>query len=235
MDSQQAQILIEKINAMWRSMSVAPGAVSAIERDLMLSYIRQLYSVFLELQQIQAAHTYMPPQAPAPQPQPRPAAPKPAPPQETPTVVTPPATPAPTPPPPQVVAPPPAQVVAPPPKPQPQPAKVHSTTPSRPASAFEGLFNQKKSGDLSDKLGLQPIADLTKAFAINDRLLYINDLFGKDQNAFVESVRLLDRFEDISDAKGLLVNLADQYGWLHEEHIETAQAFVQLVQRRYLK
>ena len=81
---------------------------------------------------------------------------------------------------------------------------------------------------------MQPIQDLTKAFSINDRLLYINDLFGKDQNAFVESVRLLDRFDELNDAKGLLRNLAEQYDWLKEERMETAQSFIQLVQRRYL-
>lgn len=104
-----------------------------------------------------------------------------------------------------------------------------------PSSAYISLFNRKLSSDLSDKLRAQPIADLTKAFAINDRLLYINDLFGKDQSAFTESVRTLDRFEDMDEAKGLLVNLAEQYNWLEDERVETAQDFVQLVQRRYIR
>ncbi len=228
MNAQQAQILLEKINALWRSMNVTPGAMSAIERDLMLSYIRQLYEVFLNGAPAPAPK---PVQAAPAQPQARNEPPKPAAPQEIPVErPAPPAEPAPQP----AVQPPPQVITPPPPKPQPSPqaAKTHAV--SKPASAFENLFNLKNSGDLSDKLSRQPIADLTKAFAINDRLLYINDLFGKDQNAFVESVRLLDRFQNMAEAKGLLINLADQYNWLDEERSETAQAFVQLVQRRYI-
>ncbi len=223
MNFQQAQILLEKINAMWRSMNAAPGAVSAIERDLMLSYLRQLYGNLLELQPAQpsAAATPQPQPKPAP---PRPEPPKPEAPKPEPAVVVPPPKPAQTPPP-----------VAPPPQPKPQPQAVKAPVSARPASAYESLFNFKKIAELSDKLGLQPIPDLTKAFSINDRLLYINDLFGKDQNAFVESVRLLDRFDELGEAKGLLLNLAEQYDWLQEERTETAQSFVQLVQRRYLK
>lgn len=230
MNFQQAQILLEKINAMWRNINATPGTISPIERDLMLGYVRQLYEVFLALQQGQPAQPPMAPPAPAPQPQPRPvvAPPTPAPPREAPTVVAPPPKPVQT-----IQPPPPKMETPPPPKPAPQPAKAPTT--SRPASAYSGLFNRKSSSDLSDRLSAQPIADLTKAFAINDRLLYINDLFGKDQSAFAESVRTLDRFEDMDEAKGLLVNLAEQYNWLQEERVETAQDFVQLVQRRYLR
>ncbi|MBX2929427.1 MAG: hypothetical protein KF852_16470 [Saprospiraceae bacterium] len=230
MNFQQAQILLEKINAMWRNINATPGTISPIERDLMLGYIRQLYEVFLALQQGQPAQQPIAPPAPQPQPRPVVAPPTPAPPRETPTVVAPPPKPVQTvpPPSPKVETPAPA-----PPKPAPQPPKAPTT--SRSASAYSSLFNRKSGSDLSDKLSAQPIADLTKAFAINDRLLYINDLFGKDQNAFNESVRTLDRFEDMDEAKGLLVNLAEQYDWLQEERVETAQDFVQLVQRRYLR
>ncbi len=231
MNAQQAQIIIEKINALWRSMNATPGAMSSIERDLMLSYIRQLYEVFLDSPAPQPAPK--PVQAPAtPVQQARPEPPAPAP-KETSPVAPPPPAPEPAP---QPAPPPQPQVITPPPpKPQAAPPVVKTPAQAKPTAAFESLFTAKSSGDLSDKLSRQPIADLTKAFAINDRLLYINDLFGKDQNAFVESVRLLDRFQDLSEAKGLLINLADQYNWLAEERAETAHSFVQLVQRRYIK
>lgn len=237
MEAQQAQILLEKINALWRSINATPGPVSAIERDLMLSYIRQLYNVFLDFNQLQSLPAVPPP------PKPQPVSPPVPPVKETPVVETPPVVePAPVYIQPEPVRPPvetpapvpqPQVVVPPPPKPQPAPP-VQSAPPARATGAYEGLFSAKPSNDLSDKLSKQPIADLTKAFAINDKLLYANDLFGKDQNAFAENVRQLNTLGSFESAKSHLIQLAQQHRWLDEERVETAQAFVQLVQRRYL-
>lgn len=233
MDAQQAQILLEKINALWRSINATPGPVSAIERDLMLSYIRQLYNVFLDFNQMQSLPAVPPP--PKQQPAPPPAPPV----VEVPAVEAPPA-PAPVQPEPprkpvEIPAPQPQpQVVVPPPAPKPQPIPPAPPAPVRSAAAYEGLFSAKSSNDLSDKLSKQPIADLTKAFAINDKLLYANDLFGKDQNAFADNVRQLNSYGSFENAKTHILQLAQQHQWMVEERIETAQAFVQLVQRRYL-
>jgi hypothetical protein len=42
-----AKVLLDKINTLYRSMSLDTNNINAIERDLMLSYIRQLYESFL--------------------------------------------------------------------------------------------------------------------------------------------------------------------------------------------
>lgn len=232
MDAQQAQILLEKINALWRSINASHGPVSAIERDLMLSYIRQLYNVFLDFNQLQSLPAVPPP----PQQRPTPVPPPPV----TETPVAPPPAPAPVQPAPkpQPVVPPPPQVVVPPPAPKPQAAAPATPPPPPPAArsvaGFESLFGVQQSNDLSNKLSKQPIADLTKAFAINDKLLYINDLFKKDKDAFAENVRQLNSFDNFEQAKARIVQLAQQNQWMDEERVETAQAFVQLVHRRYL-
>jgi hypothetical protein len=96
------------------------------------------------------------------------------------------------------------------------------------------LFTARSGADLSERLSRQPIADLTRAFSINDRLLYTNDLFHKDQQAFAESVRQLDTFSELAMAKSMIAELAKRYDWLHEERLETAQTFVQLISRRYI-
>ena len=44
--------------------------------------------------------------------------------------------------------------------------------------------------------------------AINDRLLYMNELFGKDTDTLNETLKLLNKFESLDEAKGLLINLA---------------------------
>lgn len=247
MDLQQAKILLEKINALQRSINLNQGPVASIERDLMLSYIRQLYEVYLdnEPQQIEAVSkpkivptetkvALKPQEVESPKPTytpPRVEEPKPPVVKEEPTMIvrevlppppvipshqptyTPP-TPNPTPPPP----------VAPPP--------IQRSTPSN-NSKINALFDFKQSNDLSERLSARPVSDLTKAFAINDRLLYINELFGKDGDSFSESLKLLNKFERIEEAKSLLISLAEQYDWSKEERIEIAQGFVRTVRRRY--
>lgn len=42
-----AKVLLDKINTLYRSMSLDSNNINTIERDLMLSYIRQLYESFL--------------------------------------------------------------------------------------------------------------------------------------------------------------------------------------------
>ena len=100
--------------------------------------------------------------------------------------------------------------------------------------ALAKLFNFKKATELSERLSESPVADLNKAMSINDRLLYINELFGRDRTALDESLQLLNRFDAFEAARGFLINLAEQYRWGHEERIEIAQAFVKLVRRKYL-
>lgn len=100
--------------------------------------------------------------------------------------------------------------------------------------ALAQLFNFKKATELSERLSESPVADLNKAMSINDRLLYINELFGRDRAALDESLQLLNRFDAFEAARGFLINLAEQYRWGNEERIEIAQAFIKLVRRRYL-
>jgi len=113
MDLQKAKILLEKIEGLHKSMSMDPINIDHIEKDLMKSYIRQLYEVYLEDTTVTIPKykkskvevikpTPKPaPKVQAPKPTPPPA-PKPAPvaPAPTPEPISEPVAVAPTPPPP---------------------------------------------------------------------------------------------------------------------------------------
>ena len=47
MNLKQSKVILEKINALHKSMSMDENNIAAIERDLMLSYIKQLYELFI--------------------------------------------------------------------------------------------------------------------------------------------------------------------------------------------
>ena len=139
----------------------------------------------------------------------------------------------------------PAPIPIPQPKPKPEPAPV-SPPPVAPIPAsipapevnipagMEHLFAVKTGPELADKLGEQPVKDLTRALSINDRLLYMNELFGKDLEAMNESLKLLNKLESFDSGRSFLVTLAGQYHWLEEERIDIARDFIRLIKRRYL-
>ena len=248
MDLQQAKILIEKINSLFKGMDGSDHALSTIERDLMLSYIRQLYESFLNVRTPQDINQpvvrsstsevqEMQMEVVAPK------QPEAVPPKAKPKKV--------------VKAPKIIEIpdslkdlekATPPPKPKPKskpeapkPTKeplIPKATPKVKAPVKTGeygvLFENKVARELSEKLGERKVQDLTRAMAINDRLLYMNELFGRDADALGETLKVLNRYETMNEAKGLIMNLAEQYNWLEEEKVPIAQDFVKLVRRRYI-
>ncbi len=229
MSQQQAKILLEKINALQKSMDLTDGQIIPIERDLMLSYIRQLYEVYRD-ESTNASSRPRINVTPKPKVQKAP----PPPPQEEQV--------APPPPPPKV------EVEAPKPKPKPtpveytapapKPAPAPTNTKAKPtitvlSSKLEQLFAIPKAKELSEKLGEQKISDLTRALAINDRLLYANSLFGKDMNLMNRVLDQLNRVSNMDEAKNLLADYAKQNNWANGETADMAKDFIKLVRRRY--
>jgi hypothetical protein len=245
MNLPQAKIHLEKIISLYKSLSADEKNISAIERDLMLNYIRQLYETFLEVPAHATANTQHktvapPPPAPKPEP-PKPVyeAPKPAPP-----------------PPPVYEAPKPASVEAPKPAPvyeapkpvyeQPKPVYQQPVAPSPPPrqeapkptnyvnSEVEGLFEEIAGKELSDRLSNAPVADLTKAFGLNDRLLTQNELFGGNKSAFDEAIKDMNNTGSFDNAKSYLVDLATRFNWTAtEDRKKQAKSFIKLVRRRF--
>jgi hypothetical protein len=258
MDLQKAKMLLDKINALHKGMNIEAGDIAAIERDLMLSYIRQLYEAYLDdapQQKTTANSTTAKTQKNKPELEI--VAPKPTPPKpkkkayKPPRIIEIPDAQKEVPPPPKLAEaktepaqPKPAakQPVAPPPPPAPNP-KVQNPKPKtqHPTSnivdapkGFEQLFEHHAAKELSEKLGERPIQDLTKALAINDRLLYMNELFGKNMDALNQSLNQLNQFNSIDAAKPLLANLAKTHNWIDEEKLEIAKDFIKIVRRRYV-
>jgi hypothetical protein len=218
MDITTARTLMRKINSLFGSLEDENAQLSPIERDLMLSYLRQLYAVFLEGKTPEPARGTIPP-AEAPRE------------IKVPPVQVIPPMPAPTPVPVAKVAK--EEIPAPPPPPvMPKPDTVQLPI-GTPQGSLDQLFTFKKVTELSERLGESPVGDLNTAMSINDRLLYVNELFGRDRSALDDSLTILNRFDSFTAAKNFLVSLAEQYQWGREERSEVAQNFIKLVKRRY--
>lgn len=250
MDIQKAKLLLEKVNALLKSVSMDEENISNIEKDLMLSYIRQLYDSILdvnnnvqrpkaqsikntrEVKKKPVSRVFEIEREEVTPPPPPKIEKKYTPPRiiEVPESLADMAQPAPPPPKPKVkkpTPPPPPPVVVQTPKPPPTP--VTATPDSQ-----EGLFEFKAAKELSEKLSERPIRDLTKAFALNDKLLYANELFGKELVVFNESIRQLNSYGSFDEAKGYLSQLANKYDWTKGEKAKLAKDFIKLIRRRYI-
>ncbi len=101
------------------------------------------------------------------------------------------------------------------------------------ADLMQSLFDFKAAKELSEKLSEKPVSDLTKELAINDRLLYANDLFGENHQELTKALSALNAMNSLDDAKPHLVQLANQYDWLDKEKRGVARSFIKLIRRRY--
>ena len=87
--------------------------------------------------------------------------------------------------------------------------------------------------ELSDKLTDAPIKDLKKAIGINDRFLFINELFRGDEDMYERSIKTIQNFSILAEAEyWIRRELKVKIGWLDSDPI--VKQFDQLVRRRFL-
>ncbi len=103
------------------------------------------------------------------------------------------------------------------------------------ASGEVNSLNEKlkdSKGDLAERLKETPIKDLKKAIGINDRYLFINDLFNGDEAMFERSVKTLNNFSILPEAEFWMQReLKMKLGWKEDNLL--AKQFIQLVRRRF--
>jgi hypothetical protein len=86
--------------------------------------------------------------------------------------------------------------------------------------------------EVAQKLQDVPIKDLRKAIGINDRYLYINELFNADEAMFERSVKTLNQFSILPEAEFWMQReLRIKLGWKEDNPL--VQQFIQLVRRRF--
>jgi hypothetical protein len=226
MDKEKARVLIHKINALYKNIDANTPGVSPLERDLMLSYLRQFYeTIALSQSQPKATQSEVQPITEVP------------PLKEE-----------------QLIK----EVQSlkeekretgllgrergvgnfEPEKKTPEPV-VHEMIPQpvEPASDSElaHLFIWQEPSNLAERLASQAIPNLSfSTFSMNERLLYTNDLFEKNNAEMEEAVKMLNNFTHFDQAKVFLLNIGRQYDWHKEDRKEAAKSFINTVRRRFL-
>ncbi|PTQ99226.1 hypothetical protein C8P68_10242 [Mucilaginibacter yixingensis] len=98
-------------------------------------------------------------------------------------------------------------------------------------------FNQRISaqmgtaGRVSDQLHAQSISDLKSAISLNDKLLYVKDLFNGYSLAYSEAIEILNRFKSFEEADSFLKSYSTKNHWADKP--ATTEKFYALLHKRY--
>ena len=86
--------------------------------------------------------------------------------------------------------------------------------------------------EVASFLQASPVKDLKKAIGINDRYLFINELFRGDEDRYERSIKTINGFSIYAEAEYWIQReLIVKIGW--NENAENVQTFIQLVKRRF--
>jgi hypothetical protein len=98
----------------------------------------------------------------------------------------------------------------------------------------ESLNDKLKHGkaELREVLKESPVRDLRKAIGINDRFLFINDLFRGDENMYERCIKTINSFNIYAEAEYWINReLKVKLGWTDDN--KSTEHFYQLVKRRF--
>jgi hypothetical protein len=102
------------------------------------------------------------------------------------------------------------------------------------ANQVESLNEKLKEERVEVATALQgsPIRDLKKAIGINDRFLFVNDLFRGDENMYERSIKTINSFTIYPEAEYWITReLKVKLSW--PDNSDTVKLFDQLIKRRF--
>lgn len=103
---------------------------------------------------------------------------------------------------------------------------------TEPASLKEKIVTSKGEKSVSDKLHHQKIDDLKKSIGINEKFLFINELFEGSNASYNEQIDKLNTSGSISQARSIIDSLIAKYNW--DTSQEIVKKLLNLVERRFL-
>lgn len=120
-----------------------------------------------------------------------------------------------------------------PPKPQPQ--KVETPKPaasSEPKRSLNDLFNERREDhSISSQYRHAKVGDLTKAISINDKFIYIKELFHNRGEDFSASIHRLNECQSMDEAFDCLEELKQKFFW--DSKSDAYLSFCDLLRRKY--
>ena len=102
-------------------------------------------------------------------------------------------------------------------------------------SLHNRIANSKEDKSIGERMQQQPLENLKDAIGVNEKFLFINELFDGNIQAYNEAISRLNSMEDSAGAFDLLNNLGIEFSWDVNRSSGTIEKLAQLVQRRYVR
>lgn len=93
------------------------------------------------------------------------------------------------------------------------------------------LTPKKEQQEVAQKLKNTPIRNLKDAFSLNDKYLFANELFNKNMEVFLATVKSIDECSSFGEAIAIFNRLKEQSNW--DEENTFYLEFVGLIERRF--
>ena len=98
-------------------------------------------------------------------------------------------------------------------------------------SVHRKIAGQGSSKTLADKLHRNPIKDLKAAIGINEKFLFVNQLFEGNLQNYSAAIEKINTVNDLGTARQIAADLAGQMNW--DDNNEHVKNFMELLERRF--
>jgi hypothetical protein len=112
-----------------------------------------------------------------------------------------------------------------------KPKEIHESLPGTETASLNDKLKNTQN-ELAETLQDAPVKDLKKAIGVNERYLYINELFRGDEAMYERSIKTINSFAIFPEAEyWIRRELKLKLGW--SDQTTTVKQFDQLVRRRF--
>lgn len=113
-----------------------------------------------------------------------------------------------------------------------EPVEEESTEKEEVDASVNTNYQDNFSNSIANKMQLTPISNLTGHISLNQRFLFIANLFGNNAEDYNAAVASIDKMDSGNTAKEVLNSYQQKYGWDLEN--KDVIDFVTLVERRFI-
>lgn len=114
--------------------------------------------------------------------------------------------------------------------------KQNGTSPEIVADRFhsktfvhDNILKKNVKKDVSSKMQSKPISDINSAIGLNDKFIFIRELFNNNKDLYIETIQILNNFDTFENA---VVFLDENFDWDSED--PNYERLKELVRRKYL-
>lgn len=101
-------------------------------------------------------------------------------------------------------------------------------------SLHQRIAGNKEDKSIGTRMQQHPISNLKEAIGVNEKFLFINELFGGNIEDYRDAIARLNEMETMKAAFDYLNQLGREYAWDGTRSVVTIEKLANLVQRRHM-